>query len=273
MEYNKFSEQLQKKIDKARPKKGQRVQFISIGNSSIALPGTSLIYDIGTNKPLPIANLTGQKEVRDQSSSKDSLSITQRVQFIKDNAFTVTVYGGRVDQIALFDYLFTHPSNINNKDLDGYSSPVNGYKFKMNNPDHDAQVKLIEEENVNIAKSIIFAMSEEELADHAKGLFPDSYQYKGLNQIKQMLLDIAKTDPNKIKGLSQDVDVSGTSFVKNLEEAKIIENKNKQWSFVSSGDLIVKITPKGDPYKQIINFLMKDKELLDYLKDELEKNK
>jgi len=272
MNYNDYSKELKEKLEKARLKKGQRVQFTSINNEAIALSGTSLVYDPGSKKHIPIANSKGKKEVRDESSTKDSLTVIERVPFVKENGFTQTIYGDRPDQMELFDYLLLHPANANNKKK-GSVPPLGGYKFKMKDPDAEAQIELKKEEDITIAKQIVFEMEDEELMSQAKGLWPNNYQFLSTHQIKQKLIDISKQDPDKIKGLSQNVDVAGIAFVKQLEEAKVIQNKDKKWSYVDGNQKIVGITPKVDAYKTLVNFLLKEEneEVREHLKDELKK--
>lgn len=175
------------------------------------------------------------------NSQRDTVTELEEIYVTRQTAGKVMIHSSNRRGLALYEYLWLCNYNESNKGKDWHVEPAKYYIHQVIKK-NDAKKKLEIEKAQDEAKAIIRSMTAEERVNHAKGLFPNAFsRLWSEEEVELKLIEIAKSNPQKILGLSEDLDAAISKAILDFQDHKVVDFKNKKWRYPDSEDVICEV--------------------------------
>lgn len=287
-EYNNLSPQLLAKMPKL--KKGEKMTFQVNGvrndkitgkmicPKSVRIPSTDRIYDpwglSGLDKNgdpihegafVDIAYIQREKPAP-KDSSRSSVTELGKIVFTNTTAGVIDIIGGKRDREKMMMFLFFTNKNTSNKDKEWFVEPDGKQQFHLVERTVKAKASLSEEKKKDSAVAVIMKMEVEEVDKIAAGLIPNIHNQLSFEEKVMKLRTIAMKDPNKILGLSKDVETSSIAFIEDCFSAGLIEIDKSKNQILWSDDKVKLCSIKGTtPHNSLKRYFLTEMGMEDLL--------
>lgn len=259
---NNYSDKLKKILEEARPKEGGRHSFTSIAGR-VGLPLTDTIIDPDNkSRKLTIAVVDGYVPNPDINSNREDIPDIKRVEFESEDGLSIDIYGDRVEQMDLFDFLYLCRWNKDNQKKPWHIRPAGDqYLFESKNVEVELEKKINQKRKIAQAINKISLMKEKEIRSVAKNIYAD-YKTASVNTLTDRLILLAESNPEKAVGGAEALNPKEKTmvFVKDLTSAGIIKRLPRKYVYKENEDhKIVTAQPGENLDAAIVRFLNDDK--------------
>lgn len=191
-------------------------------------------------------------------SPKDNIVEFGTLRFKRAQAGVIEIIGGHREMEKALILLFFSNHNAANVDKEWYVKQGGKPIFHTIVPKEDDKKILNKELKKDQAMAIISEMSEEEINTAAAGLMPNKYRSMTPDGKIIGLRKIGASNPEKIIGLSKNVDVRTTAFIEDCLKAGLINMDRGKGEFVWGDDKskICSIKAGQTPHNSLKRYFM-----------------